>query len=341
IEEEKPINLSSDHISPVEIKPVSLESILNSSNDKKDDVVDEIKPVLNNRLEKLVKKVDSLNLKDPLKNTMVNPLESLEVNNPFESLITKEDDDTNIDSNYELEKNQEKENLNEETTFLEAISQESLDETEADLSLVMRDESFEHDNAISISSESTLEGFSLEGLTSKDVLNNDNYYNQSEEENDEVELVDEKPTLLPVKVEEPWKKELNLSDSHIKVEKKNNKNDLKKEIKNVAETPKKPTSKNSKDLDNAKGSFEVIHKGKVKEVTLNDIIRSGPRSSQNEEAIKYFNLAKDLCVKGNYKLALIELEEAVKIDPAYEEAHILLSRTYLKLKSMNLVWMKN
>ena len=34
------------------------------------------------------------------------------------------------------------------------------------------------------------------------------------------------------------------------------------------------------------------------------------------------------------KQALEELETAVKIDPTFEQAHILLSRTYLKLKNM-------
>jgi hypothetical protein len=330
-----------NEINSFQIKSVSLENIINNSNDKKDDVVDEIKPVLNNRLEKLVKKVESLNLKDPLKNTMVNPLESLEVNNPFESLTTTEDDKTNHES-------EDKEKINDEIPFLEEISQESLDETEADLSLVMRDESFEYDNAISVSSGDDLKSFSLEGLTSQDILNdNDDYYNKLEEEenNTKSSLIDDKPSLLPVKEEIPLKEKLSKLKLSDKDSKKNDTSELKKEIKNEIESTKKIPEKNIKETthkkDSVKGSFEVIHKGKVKEVTLNDIIRSGPRGSQNEEAIKYFNLAKDLCVKGNYKLALIELEEAVKTDPAYEEAHILLSRTYLKLKSMNLVWMKN
>lgn len=59
----------------------------------------------------------------------------------------------------------------------------------------------------------------------------------------------------------------------------------------------------------------------------------GARGSNNKEALQYYNIARDLCVKNNYLLALTQLELAVKTDPAFEQAHILLSRTYLKLKS--------
>lgn len=60
---------------------------------------------------------------------------------------------------------------------------------------------------------------------------------------------------------------------------------------------------------------------------------SGARASENQEAVNHFETAKKLCVDGNYQKALEELELSVKKDPAYELAHILLSRTYLKLKN--------
>jgi hypothetical protein len=60
---------------------------------------------------------------------------------------------------------------------------------------------------------------------------------------------------------------------------------------------------------------------------------TGPRSTTNLKALSHYNTAKDLCVKGNYHRALEELETAVKEDPAFEQAHVLLSRTYLKLKT--------
>jgi Tfp pilus assembly protein PilF len=67
---------------------------------------------------------------------------------------------------------------------------------------------------------------------------------------------------------------------------------------------------------------------------------SQPRGSDNELAIKYYYLARELCVKKDYKNALTELEKAVKIDPKFEQAHILLSRTYIKLKNDGLIYVK-
>lgn len=61
--------------------------------------------------------------------------------------------------------------------------------------------------------------------------------------------------------------------------------------------------------------------------------QQGARSTTDEDALEYYNIARDLCVKKNYVDALKKLETSVKIDPAFEQAHILLSRTYLKLKS--------
>lgn len=61
--------------------------------------------------------------------------------------------------------------------------------------------------------------------------------------------------------------------------------------------------------------------------------QQGARGSTDEDALEYYNIARDLCVKKNYVDALKKLETCVKIDPAFEQAHILLSRTYLKLKS--------
>ncbi len=63
----------------------------------------------------------------------------------------------------------------------------------------------------------------------------------------------------------------------------------------------------------------------------------GPRGSTNQKALNHYNNARDLCVKGNYPKALEELETSVSADPAFEQAHILLSRTFLKLKSLGLI----
>jgi len=65
-----------------------------------------------------------------------------------------------------------------------------------------------------------------------------------------------------------------------------------------------------------------------------------PRGSDNEIAVEHYNLARNLCVKRDYKNALIELEKAVKLDPKFEQAHILLSRTYMKLKNDGLIYVK-
>lgn len=66
--------------------------------------------------------------------------------------------------------------------------------------------------------------------------------------------------------------------------------------------------------------------------TLNTTL--GARGTTNELAMNHYVFARDLCLKKEYTQALDELEKAVKIDPAFEIAHILLSRTYLKLKNV-------
>lgn len=66
--------------------------------------------------------------------------------------------------------------------------------------------------------------------------------------------------------------------------------------------------------------------------TLNTTL--GARSTTNQEAMDYYISARDLCLKKQYSQALDELEKAVTLDPAFEQAHILLSRTYLKIKNV-------
>lgn len=66
--------------------------------------------------------------------------------------------------------------------------------------------------------------------------------------------------------------------------------------------------------------------------TLNTTL--GARGTTNTDAMNHYIFARDLCLKKEYHEALEELEKAVKIDPAFEQAHILLSRTYLKVKNV-------
>lgn len=66
--------------------------------------------------------------------------------------------------------------------------------------------------------------------------------------------------------------------------------------------------------------------------TLNTTL--GARSTTNQDAMNYYITARDLCLKKQYGQALDELEKAVTLDPAFEQAHILLSRTYLKIKNV-------
>ncbi len=78
-------------------------------------------------------------------------------------------------------------------------------------------------------------------------------------------------------------------------------------------------------------SLEVI-KRPIPNIPTNNVT-TGARSTTNSIAMNHYIQARDLCVKRDYQKALLELEESVKIDPAFEQAHILLSRTYLKIKN--------
>ncbi|MBC7474421.1 MAG: hypothetical protein H7263_09030 [Candidatus Sericytochromatia bacterium] len=79
-------------------------------------------------------------------------------------------------------------------------------------------------------------------------------------------------------------------------------------------------------------SLEVI-KRPIPNILTNNNVVTGARSTVNSIAMNHYIQARDLCVKRDYEKALLELEESVKIDPAFEQAHILLSRTYLKIKN--------
>lgn len=88
-----------------------------------------------------------------------------------------------------------------------------------------------------------------------------------------------------------------------------------------------------------KGVFDIKDLTIEKQENNKEIIYQA-RSSDNQLALNHYNLAKDLCVKRDYIKALIELENAVNIDPRFEQAHILLSRTYIKLKKDGLINVK-
>lgn len=95
-----------------------------------------------------------------------------------------------------------------------------------------------------------------------------------------------------------------------------------------------PPEKESEEAFNPNVGFqpEPIKMRNPITTTLNTTL--GARGTINNEAMDLYISARDLCLKKEYTKALDLLEKSVKIDPAFEIAHILLSRTYLKIKNV-------
>ncbi len=234
---------------------------------------------------------------------------------------------TSIES-IEVETNEENEiEIPDFLQNIESISinqdNDKVEEPEIKIGIIPRLQTLEHET-----SNEELESLSIPNFVNQ-ISENIEQKEELEKENVETDYL--KQTFITSSQSQIIKEEIAQLNIEVKITKP------KEEV--IGEPVFKPISENTEinKIDMDKPVISAFQPEPLKmrnpiTTTINTTL--GARSTTNNEAMNLYLSARDLCLKKEYLKALDELEKSVKIDPAFEQAHILLSRTYLKTKNI-------
>ncbi|MFN8673923.1 MAG: hypothetical protein U0457_17815 [Candidatus Sericytochromatia bacterium] len=329
----KTVSLSSfinDEIDSYNIKNNNLGAKFEQSNEILDNITNEEEKLENNTINNLQvniiatqeeNKIESLQEENIYNNEIINETEDNKIESDFINDETEdnietypEKTDSNLEENSLYSSNVFFSNKNETNNdFIEKTNQEkeNVIENKKENTIINTNQEIVEDNNINDLVKNRLKRFSKKATETK---------------KEEEITIPEDPKIESIKVEEP------IQQAIVKV-------DIIEKLIDTTEVKKldDKTISNKKDASYGVLNTEPPQTLELKSNSTTVNIQPGARSTNNEQAMKHYNIAKALCVKNDYMNALYELETSVKLDPAFEQAHILLSRTFLKLKSLGKV----